>query len=132
MRFLGIDYGQKRIGIAISDEKKQLAFPYRVIEYSDKEAVLKDFTKIVKSEKITRFVIGLPLNFKGEETPEAKSVRNFARSLEELTKVPVSFENEIFTTKIAKYYSEESVDAASAALILQGYIDRVLSPERLE
>jgi putative Holliday junction resolvase len=129
MRFLGIDYGRKRIGVAISDERKQLAFPYRVLEYASPEQTLKELVKIAKSEKVSRFVIGLPLNFKGEETPEAKLVRKFSQKLEEMTKIPVSFENEIFTTKIARYYSEESVDAASAALILQGYIDRVLTPE---
>jgi len=129
MRFLGIDYGQKRIGIAISDERKQLAFPYQVLEYTNPDQAFKEIIKITKSEKISRFVVGLPLNFKGEETPEAKLVRKFSQRLEELTKIPVSFENEIFTTKIARYYSAESVDAASAALILQGYIDRVLTPE---
>ena len=119
MRFLGIDYGEKRIGLAISDEDGKIAFPYGVVG---------SFSKIIslaKKEKINKIIIGLPISFSGQESAQALKIRRFAEALQKKVKLPIEFENEVLTTKIASYGSKrDKIDASSAAIILQSYLDK--------
>lgn len=124
MRFLGIDYGGKRIGIAVSDEQGKIAFPHGVVAWS-KNAVAA-IRAIARRERAGVLVVGLPLGFDGSETGQTRKARTFAERLEKDLRLPVRFENEMFTTRMARASGadNEHVDESSAALILQSYLDQ--------
>lgn len=126
MKYLGIDYGDKRIGIAISDAEGRIAFPKKIIYNRGKERVLAQVKELVKENNISRFVIGLPLDAQGEETEQSAKVRAFADFLYKETTIAIDFENELLTTHMAEQMgvTREHVDEAAAALILQAYLDR--------
>lgn len=123
MRYLAIDYGSKRVGLALSDEGGILAFPYKTVENKDLIKVLKE---VVKKEEVGKIILGLPLNFQMEETEQTQKVIRFKKMLEKNIDVSVEFENELLTTAQAKKSGVPNVyiDASSAALILQSYLDR--------
>lgn len=125
MRHLGIDYGEKRIGLALSDPEGIIAMPYETIANS--KSIAGYIAAIVKKESVGRIVVGLPIPFSGDESEQTRKVKKFIEKLKKLSEVGVDTENEIFTTKIAKSsgVSERHLDAASAALILQSYLDKV-------
>ena len=120
MRYLGIDYGEKRIGLALSDPEGHMAFPEMTVERDD------DIFKIIAGKGVGEIVIGLPLRLDGGESEESRRVRSFAARLGKSVQLPIAFENEAFTTKIAQEHSSPAhADAAAAALILQSYLDRL-------
>lgn len=120
MRYLGIDYGTKRIGLAVSDPDGQLAFPYTTV------GRLEDVTAIVSQQHIGAIVVGLPQSLGGTDTSTTRIVRTFAAQLAESVQLPIVFENEVFTTKVAEAHSPpKATDAAAAALILQSYLDKL-------
>jgi len=123
MRILGIDYGQKRIGVAISDEGGTLAFPFDLFKknpplkgvklgkfkavkerWSEEEikAISKEIGGVCRSEKIGTIVLGLPLDLSGKETVMTGEVREFFAILKKMAKKPVVFEKEFLTTKLAE------------------------------
>ena len=116
MKLLGIDHGDKRIGIAVSDETMTFAFP-RVVLHNTK-TIFKEIKKICGDENIAKIVVGMPISFSGGKSAQAEKVERFGEELEMFLSIPVEYENEIFTTKIGRD------DASAAALILQGYLDR--------
>lgn len=119
MRYLGIDYGEKRIGLALSDPEGRIAFPHATV------GRLEDICAVIPQQEVGAIIIGLPLALDGADTDETRMVRAFAARLAELLPLPVVFENEMFTTKIAEAHSAtEHADAAAAALILQSYLDK--------
>ena len=124
-RCLGIDYGDKRIGIAISDEEGKFAFPKLVVRGEWLE-VRKTISEIVQENKIKTIVAGLPQNFKGEDTKQTRKVRVFAERLRKELGVEIVFQNEILTSKQVDKIggsTKEMQDAAAAALILQSFLD---------
>lgn len=133
MRFLGVDYGSKRIGLAISDEEGLLAFPYLTCETEQlKKGRYRQLKEICKKEKVEKIVIGLPISFSGKEEQQARDVRGFAQDLKEEIDLPVEFENEVLTTELAKRHFKGrgyknvkvKLDASAAAIILQSYLDK--------
>ncbi|MDP3727041.1 MAG: Holliday junction resolvase RuvX [bacterium] len=119
MRYLGIDYGEKRIGLALSDAEGRIAFPYKTVGQPD------DIFEVIAAEGVDAVVIGLPVSLDGTDSEETRAVRAFAAMLSGSLQLPVAFENEAFTTKIAEAHSfREHTDAAAAAIILQSYLDR--------
>lgn len=119
MRHLGIDYGKKRIGLALSDPDGRIAFPREVV--NDLGGVLE----FARREGVELVIIGLPLSATGEETETSRAARQFGVRLEEALQLPVEFENELFSTKLAEESSPKgNADASAAALILQSYLDR--------
>ena len=126
MRYAGIDYGAKRIGMAVGDEEVRIATPRGVVRrVSDAQAV-REIIAAVRQEGIGIIIMGLPLAHDGSETGESRAVRRFAEKLKEKIDVPVEFENEIFTTRMAAHegIKKENADVASAAIILQSYLDK--------
>ncbi len=127
-RFLGIDFGTKRIGLAISDESKMLAFPKEIV-LNDKN-VLDRISEVIKEENISDIVIGESLDFSGKPNAVALEIEAFARELKEKIGLPVHKQKEFMTSVEARRYRDEdktypnSADAAAAALILQRYLDR--------
>lgn len=135
MKYLGIDYGAKRIGIAITDDAGGLAFPKEIL-HSDKNA-LERIGEIVKGEKIDAFVVGESLDNAGQANEIEKEVVFFVRNLENKFKLPIHREKEFFTSVEARRGlgkpqktrkpkdSGKKVDAEAAALILQRYLDKI-------
>lgn len=136
MKILGIDYGTKRIGLAISDEGMKFAFPKKLIE--NNMDVLEEIGKIIKDEKIFEIVVGDTLDASGEENEVTFELQDFIESLGHKFQLPIKKEREFFTSIEArgragkeslnareiKKVSPDKVDASAAALILQRYLDR--------
>ena len=134
-RIVGLDFGLKRIGIAISDPLMTFSVPLIKINRTKKIDV--DIDMILKSIEnqgsIKMFVIGLPLLLNGKESPMSLLVREFAKKLEEISEKPVAFIDERLTSKQADTLLRETemkrkkrdqvVDILSASLILQSFLD---------
>ncbi len=150
MRYLGIDYGQKRIGVAISDEGGALAFPFDLFQktsplkknklgkfkvvkerWSEKEskAVSKEIAALCRQEKVGAIVVGLPLDFSGKETAMTREVRKFAAILKKITNKPVVLEREFLTTKLAERKFRE---AGVKKKQMKGKIDAAAAAEILQ
>ena len=146
MRYLGLDYGTKRIGIALSDEKGRMAFAYGVIANRRTEKVSAEIKKICAENSVGQIVLGKSLNYKGELNPIMAEIEPFKTVLEKETSLPVIYENETLTSAearrpleglrkrpavLSKRKSPEKekkagmkVDASAAALILKSYLDK--------
>lgn len=125
MRYLGVDYGGRRIGVARSDADGVMAFPLQTIEYrarKDAIAALKEICSI----EIAVVVIGLPIGLDSKETDETRKVREFAAELAQAIALPIYFENEMLTSRMAYDAGMRGgdIDASSAAIILQSYLDK--------
>ena len=146
MRYLGLDYGTKRIGVALSDEKGKMAFAYGVIANRGTEKVSAEIKKICAENSVGKIVLGKSLNYKGELNPIMAEIEPFKTVLEKETSLPVIYENETLTSAearrpleglrkrpavLSKRKSPEKekkagmkVDASAAALILRNYLDK--------
>ncbi|MEK7077852.1 MAG: Holliday junction resolvase RuvX, partial [Patescibacteria group bacterium] len=120
MMYLGIDYGEKRIGLAKGDSRLKIATPFKTITNSP--AALNELADIVKTEVIEKIVVGVPVSFGGQKNDFADKITEFAEDVEARAGVPVETINEVFSSKMAAANSEK-VDESSAALILQTYLD---------
>ena len=131
----GLDLGTKTIGIAVSDLGWRLAVPKLTLTRAkfskDMEALLKASVTL----EVGAFVIGLPLNMDGSEGPRAQATRAFVRNAEKLTDLPFVFQDERLSTvaaeraligmDVSRAKRDERIDAAAAAFILQGALDRL-------
>lgn len=126
MRYLGIDHGSKRIGIAVSDSEGRIAFPKSTIINRGIRPTLMELRYLVKKEEIVHIVIGLPLSTDGTETEQTREVRKFAEALEDDITLPIDFENEMLTSRLVERegVAKDHVDESSAAIILQSYLDK--------
>jgi len=127
MRYLGIDYGHKRIGIALSDEEGWIAFPMAQFSGVVFLRVVREIQKVVKKEKIGKIIIGLPITFGGKESLQARETREFGQKLHNLVQLPIEYENEILSTKMAERggTAKQKIDSSAAAIILQSYLDKL-------
>ena len=131
-RILGIDVGEARIGLAISDELGMLAHPLQTIVVKEGGA-LQRIAEIVVKEKVQMVVIGLPRNMNGTYGPAADKVRDFGQKLKALAPCTLKFWDERLTTVAAQKSlhevgrntkdSRKVIDQVAAQLILQGYLD---------
>lgn len=127
MKYLSIDYGTKKIGIATSDEDGRMAFPCMIIE--NNKDTLKDIKELVKAMEIQEIVIGESVDETGKPNEVMKEIRNFAVQLEDYVDLPLHFEKEWMTSLEARrFQGKHIVDDSAAALILQRYLDRVNKP----
>lgn len=136
MKYLGIDYGSKRVGLSISDESGSLAFPYKVIK--NDLGLIDAVHNICGEEEISTIVLGESINSTGDKNKIMGSIEEFKRNLETELDIPVDFEKEFMTSIhsgeqkfknifIAKKIKKEKVekdDSRAATLILQRYLDR--------
>ena len=123
MKILAIDYGKKWIGLAISDDRRRLAFAYKTLENNSK--TFSVLNEIVKKEEIYKIIIGLPLNKEMKPTRQTAETENWAGELITKVEVQIDFENEIFTSKAADKLGAKNQHAAAAAIFLQSYLDRM-------
>jgi len=124
MRILGIDYGVKRVGIALSDENKKMSFPYAILP-NDKKIYI-EIKKICEKETVEEIVLGLPLALNNHDTNATKPAQDFKLRLEKELGLAVIFEKEFYTTKEAERVQGKikKIDASAAALILKHYFDK--------
>ncbi len=133
MKYLGVDYGTKRIGVAVSDDTGSVAFPLTTIA-SNQEA-LERVAALVKEHNAEMIVMGESKNFKNEPNDVMEDIEQFKIDLAELTGLKVEYEPELFSSAAAaRQYtpdgsrkqnpSQEKLDASAAALILQSFLDR--------
>lgn len=122
MNILGIDFGQKRIGLAWMQVGLDVILPYGVVQKKPDEIVPKELVDLIKEERIQKIVIGLPLGMEGEENTNTKRVRGFGEELQRLIDLPVEFMDERFTThEASRMGGTASLDEKSAMLILEMY-----------
>lgn len=134
MRLLGIDFGLKRIGLAVSDPGGKLAFPLRTIARTTRQAVFDELLRLITEEKIEGVVLGIPLGPEGEKSLTARQVLNFRESLERRIDLPVYLVNEAFTSCEADTIMNErglghdrkkqALDQLAAVLILETFMSR--------
>ena len=127
---LGIDYGEKRIGISISMLNKKIAVPHSIIEYSNKENAINEINEIVAKNKIKLVVLGIPKTLKNEIGFKAKEVLLFRDSLQKKINIDIELEDERLSTvqalkSINKNSKNKYVDDSSAAIILNNYLEKL-------
>ena len=131
-RILGVDYGDTRIGLAISDPMKSIAFPYKTVNNKSLEYLIDFFKKLILDKEIDCLVIGLPIGLNGKDTDQTKKVRIFADALKVLN-VSIYFQDERLTSVSAKKslieqniktgFVKEKIDERAASIFLQQFID---------
>lgn len=124
MRYLGIDFGSKRVGVALSDEAGHFAMPYAVLE--NNKNLVNEVADICVKEGVGQIVIGKSLNYQMQANSILAASEEFAGKLEKLLKLPILWEQEFLTSQQAKrdIGKDDLYDARAAALILKSYLDR--------
>ena len=134
MRALGLDIGDRRIGVALSDPLGILASPLLVFEHKDDDTDIEFILSLVKKHQVEQIIVGLPQSMNGSIGPQAEKVKAFTEKLKKKSPVRVDFRDERLTTVTARRMLEESstrkpgkkqkvYDAAAAAVILQSYLN---------
>ena len=137
MKYLGIDYGTKRIGIAVSDESGEFAFPKKII--SNEVGALAEILELIEKEKIGTIVVGNSMTSTGERNTVMKHVDAFVEQVKSQSKIPVVLQDERFSSMMARSMDHkksdlvanprrgesrvERIDDRAAALLLQRYLD---------
>lgn len=136
MRYLGIDYGSKRIGLALSDDDGKMAFPYKII--LNKLDVIDSVHNICGEEEVSAIVLGESHDLSGQPNKIMGSIEEFKRNIETELDIPVYFQKEFMTTieargRVGKEVNNAKkttktkqiqIDASAASLILQRYLDK--------
>lgn len=121
---MGIDYGEKRVGVAISDERGVIAFPRATLP--NDRALLSSVLRMVQDANVAAVVVGDSRNARGEENAIMEKARRFVKDLERESAVRVFFEPEFYTSVEARRDTGKPlVDAEAAAIILNSYITRI-------
>ena len=132
MRYMGIDFGDARVGIALSDPLGMLSQRYTTLTNTGGKKLFEQISAIIEEKQVGHIVIGLPKNMDATEGFRAEATYAFAERLKTYTNVPISFWDERLTTVAAHGYlneldvrgkkRKETVDAVSAELILEGFM----------
>jgi putative Holliday junction resolvase len=140
---LGLDFGTRRIGLAVSDRDGRLAFPAGCLESQGTEKDLQALCALVEKREVARIVVGLPIHLDGRAGPEAETARAFARDVAEATGLPVEMLDERWTSleaeraltemgrrkrggarRKSRARSRGDVDAVAATILLRTYLER--------
>jgi putative Holliday junction resolvase len=124
MRLLGIDYGAKKVGIALSDDKGLMAFPKAVLPNDN--FLMTEVKALIKGHDVSLVVLGESKDYKMKENLIMSKVHAFKRELETDTGVEVIYEPELLSSHQAAHFQGKTdmIDASAASIILQSYIDR--------
>ena len=133
MRVLGLDYGSKRIGVAICDELGMTARGLATITRKNRQHDLEEIARFIKTYAVEKIVIGYPIKLDGTEGVQCNKINKFVLLLEETFSLPVIKWDETLTTKeaeeiltlfnVRRERRKTEIDKLAAALILQGYLD---------
>jgi putative Holliday junction resolvase len=138
-RLLGVDYGLVRVGLAVSDPDRRMAFPLEVRQRQGKEKDAAYFRALAEREEVGGLVVGLPVHLDGHEGDKAREARAFGAWLAEVVALPVAFYDERFTTVMAESAlwdaglthrrRKERRDKVAAQMLLQAYLDAGCPPD---
>ena len=134
-RVAGIDFGTARIGIAISDPGRSIASPYENYTRRGPQQDARRMRRLVEEERVTLFVVGLPVHFDGRESQSSSRARDFGQWLHEVTRVPVEFCDERFSSveaeqflldaKLSRKRRKARIDMLAAQILLSAYLEAV-------
>jgi putative Holliday junction resolvase len=136
MKIMGMDIGEKRVGIALSDDEKRLSIPHSII--SNNKDFTSKLTRILDRESIEKIIVGMPYTLKGEIGSQGKKVLDFVKNNILNMGMEVVYQDERFTSKfpadasLNKKKMKHQKDKFSAALILQSYLDRKSKIKKVE
>ena len=132
-RILGIDYGDSRIGLALSDPTKVIASPFHTLHNKGLSALIKELEDLIIEKDIECFVIGLPIGLDGNDTKQTKKVRDFVVAIKETVNVPIHFQDERLSSQSASRslveqniktgHNKKMIDQRAAAIFLQQFLD---------
>lgn len=132
-RLLGLDLGEKTIGLALSDIMRMIATPLVTLERTKFSADAQALISLMEKNNVAGLIIGLPLNMNGTEGPSAQSTRAFARNLDDKRPIPILFWDERLSTTavtrtlldadMSRARRKDVVDKMAASFILQGVLD---------
>jgi putative holliday junction resolvase len=141
-RLLGVDYGERRIGLALSDPTSTIASPLTTLwRRPGKRPPWAELERLVQDNEVEGIVVGLPIDLAGEEGEWAREVRDFGANLERRTGKPIHWIDERMSSVLAERLvrssglrrgqreEKERVDATAAAIILQNYLERLRKDE---
>lgn len=122
-RILGLDYGEKRIGLAISDEEQKFSFELDIwpaYEFFEK------IEPLITEQDVEKIVLGYPLNMSGDETKKSKEVLDFKEKLEKQIKIPIEILDERLSSKMAAKIAgtDEQIDSLAAQIILENFLNK--------
>ncbi|MGQ9661478.1 MAG: Holliday junction resolvase RuvX [Kiritimatiellia bacterium] len=130
---LGIDYGERRIGFAISDPEAVLAFPLKIVEVRSPGQAARETATICRERKVERIVVGLPFNMNGTRGEMASRVEEFAKLLASMVRVPIDLWDERLSTRLVernlialgvnRQGRKRVTDKFAAQVMLQSYLD---------
>ncbi len=133
MRFMGLDVGDKRIGVAISDESALIASPRETLERTGNRRDIAHLLELARREEVSEILVGMPWNLDGTSGPQADKVSRFVDALRASTEIPIAVWDERLSTVRAEEALIEAdvsrekrrgvVDRVAAAIILQSYLD---------
>jgi len=133
-RLLGLDYGSRRIGIAVSDTDQSIASPLETRHRRGMEADARFFESLAAEYTVAGLVVGLPVHMSGDEGEQAREARAFGEWLSEITGCPVDWQDERYTSVMAQDLMQDAglsrklrrtlVDKLAARMLLQAWIDR--------
>ncbi|MDD5043577.1 MAG: Holliday junction resolvase RuvX [Patescibacteria group bacterium] len=128
-QILAIDYGSKRIGLALADEGVKIATPFKTLANEGWQKNLENLKKIISGEDVASLVVGLPLSLSGGESEQTRETRHFFDLLQGAVAAPVFLEDERLSSRqvdalIRKFGKKVDRDAVAAMLILQSFLDK--------
>ena len=133
-RFLAIDFGEKRVGLALSDPMKIIAKPFKTIFYSNQNDLINKIALIIKDKKIEKIILGLPKGLKGNNTSQTNIVIEFYNYIKDKIDTPIVMEDERLSSVSAKKslilqdiktgHNKSLIDETAAAIFLQLYLDK--------
>jgi putative Holliday junction resolvase len=137
LRVLALDIGEKRIGIAVGDTGTKIAIPISILRTEDVLHTTKPFKTILEDNEPELLLVGLPLSLDGEENQQTARVKALATTIAQTLDLPLVYQDERLSSVEAKRYLREAgcteremrgkIDMIAASLILQAYLDRILS-----
>ena len=137
-KILGVDYGERRTGVAVSDDSRTIAFPRETLECPHLEQAAAAVARLAEAERVAEIVVGYPLNMNGSAGARTARTDEFLAELAKRTAIPLRKWDERLSTKIAEDVLIEAgtsrqkrrgvVDKLAAQVILQGYLDAHAAP----
>ncbi|MEE8335098.1 MAG: Holliday junction resolvase RuvX [Candidatus Neomarinimicrobiota bacterium] len=134
-RILGIDHGNRRIGLALSDPMQIISKPLETITYTNLKTVFEKLKILIREKEVEKIILGLPLGMRGQDTDQTRQVREFGVLMESELLIKVDFEDERLSSLSARKilvlqgiktgHEKGEVDKTAAAIILQQHLDRV-------
>lgn len=129
-RILAVDYGSKRLGLALSDETKKISFPIPYLSVEKKEQIID----LIRNQEVDLIILGMPKSLDNKETKSAQDVREFAEWLKQKINVPIKFADERFSTKEAMHRihakdlkgrkARSEIDSLVAQRMLEMYLEK--------